>query len=449
MQPIRPRFQFSGARHSGKWVGALALLLTISGCASANKRYQQGAELEQQGQYVEAARKYIDALKKDGDHPEARTRLREVGPRAVNSFLENAELAAASGREADAADSYLRLDQFLAAAAGVGEPIPHPADYADQRRAVFDQAIASLIDDGRASEAAGEWYSAKRAYNRADRYYPGPGQVDLLIAGLITTHLGWGEASLDMGRYRSAVEHAEQALALTGGPDTEAGMTALDLRATAIELGTIEVAVTPLWRTDDAARFLPEGFLTALNDELELLAWSEPPMFIAVMDPLLVRRALRDLRYYSTLMTVPEAARLSREVGAQLVVTADIEIFTVTERDVVEQVRNADTRAGKPVTYLRRSGTLDYRMRLHYVVVDPESQRAVRERTMEVRESGRFERASYDGDWTNLDLTRNERRWFEADRQAEFDFAIEERLLREAADEFSDRLYRDLLTQVR
>jgi len=88
-------------------------------------------------------------------------------------------------------------------------------------------------------------------------------------------------------------------------------------------------------------------------------------------------------------------------------------------------------------------------MRLHYVVVDPESQRAARERTMDVRESGRFERASYDGDWTNLDLTRNERRWFEADRQADFDFAIEERLLREAADEFSDRLYRDLLTQVR
>ena len=449
MQRIRYRFQFLRPRHSSRWVGALTLALTIGGCASANKRYEQGSELEQQGQYVEAARKYIDALKKDGDHSEARAGLRKVGPPAVNTFLENAELAAASGREADAADSYLRLDQFLAATAGVGVPIPPPSNYAGQRRAVFDEAIAALIDDGRASEEAGEWYAAKRAYNRADRYYPDHAQVDLLIDGLISTHLGWSEADLDMGRYRSAVEHADQAFSLTGGPDTEAGMMALDLRATAIELGTIEVAITPLWRTDDAARFLPEGFLTALNDELELVAWSEPPMFIAVMDPLMVRRALRDLRYYSTLMTVPEATRLSREVGAHTVVIADIDIFTVTERDVREEVRNTTTRAGKPVTYLRRSGTLDYRMRVHYVVVDPVSQRGVRERTIEVRESGGFERAVYDGDWTNLDLTRNERRWFEVDRQVEFKFAIEERLLRKAAEEFSDRLYRDLLNQVR
>ena len=449
MQGIMPTFQFLRPRHSSRWVGALMLVLTIGGCASANKRYEQGSELERQGQYVEAARKYIDALKKDGEHTEARARLRAVGPLAVSSFLENAELAATSGREADAADSYLRLDEFLAAAAAVGEPIPRPSDYADRRRATFDEAIAALIDDGRASEEVGAWYAAKRAYNRADRYFPDPRQVDLLINGLVRTHLGWSEADLDMGRYRSAVENADQALALAGGPDTEAGMQALDVRATAIELGTIEVAVTPLWRTDDAARFLRDGFLTALNDELELVAWSEPPMFIAVMDPLLVRRALRDLRYYSTLMTVPEASRLGREVGAHIVVTADVEIFTVTERDVREEVRNAKTRAGKPVSYLRRSGTLEYRMRLRYAVVDPESQRAVRERTIEVRESGRFERAVYDGDWANLDLTRNERRWFEADRQVEFTFTIEERLLRKAAEDFSERLYRDLLNQVR
>ncbi|MCZ6755900.1 MAG: hypothetical protein O7E49_11360 [Gemmatimonadetes bacterium] len=449
MQGIMRSVQFLRPRYSSRWVGALALVLAIGGCASANKRYQQGSELEQQGRYIEAARKYIDALKKDGDHPQARARLRAVGPRAVNSFLENAQLAAGSGRVADAADSYLRLDEFFAAAAAVGEPIPRPSDYADQRRTMFDEAIGALIADGRASEEAGAWYAAKRAYHRADRYFPDPGQVDLLIDGLVSTYLGWSEADLDMGRYRSALEHADQAFGLAGDPDSEAGRTALELRATAIDLGTIVVAVTPVWRTDDAARFLPEGFLTALNDELELEAWSDPPMFIAIIDPLLVRRALRDLRYHSTLMTVPEATRLSREVGADAVVTADIEIFTVTERDVREEVRNAKTRAGKPVSYLRRWGTLDYRMRLHYAVVDPLSHRAVRQRTIEVRESGRFERAVYQGDWTNLDLTRNERRWFEADRQLEFTLAIEEKLLGEAVAEFGERVYRELLNQVR
>ncbi len=353
MQGIMRSLQFRRPRQPIMMIGAITLVLTIGGCASANKRYQQGSELERQGQYVEAARKYIDALKKDGDHAEARAKLREVGPRAVDSFLENARRAAASGRKPDAADSYLRLDEFLAAAAAVGEPLARPSDYAAQRRTVFDEAIEALIHDGRASEEAGEWYAARRAYRRADRYFPDTGQVDRLVDGLIGTHLGWSEADLEMGRYRSAVGHADQALTLAGGPDSDAGRTAIELRATAIELGTIMVAVAPLWRTDDAARFLPDGFLTALNDELELEAWSDPPMFIAIMDPLLVRRALRDLRYHSTLMTAPETTRLGREVGADVVVTADIQIFTVTERDVGEEVRNAKTRAGKPASYLR------------------------------------------------------------------------------------------------
>lgn len=174
MQGTMSSSQFRRPRHPIGWIGALALVLTIGGCASANKRYQQGSELERQGQYVEAARKYIDALKKDGEHPQARAGLREVGPRAVDSFLENARLAAASGREPDAADGYLRLDEFLAAAASVGEPLAHPSDYAAQRRTMFDEAIGALIDDGRAYEEAGEWYAAKRAYRRAADISPTP-----------------------------------------------------------------------------------------------------------------------------------------------------------------------------------------------------------------------------------------------------------------------------------
>lgn len=426
----------------------LALALIAAGCASANKRYEQGMDLEQQGRYEEAARKYIDALKKDRDHAEARARLREVGPPAVDGFLESAHLAAAADREPDAADSYLRLDQFFAAAAAVGVPLPHPTEYADQRRAMFDEAIEALIDDGRASEDAAAWYAAKRSYDRAERYFPSTQQVDVLVNGLVRTHLGWCESEMDMGRYRSAVVHADEALALAGDYRSEARELALELRATAIELGTIPVAVTPVWRTDDAARFLPEGFLSALNDELQVMAWSEPPMFIAVMDPLLVRRALRELRYHSTLMTAPEASRFGRDVGAELVVTADVEIFTVTERDVREEPRKTTTRSGAPASYLRRQGTLEYRMRLSYAIVDPAAQRAVRERSFEVRESGDFERAVYDGDWTRLDLTRNEGRWFEADRQREFDLAIEERLLAEATLKLADSVYRDLVRQV-
>lgn len=448
MQRVKRCFQGARGRISWERAAALTLVLLLSGCASANKRYEQGIELEQQGQYIEAARKYIDALKKDRNHAEARDRLRLVGPRAIDEYLQSAGQALAAGREPDAADNYVALDAFLASAASVGERLPLPADYAAQRREVFDQAIASLIADGYASEERGEWYAAKRAYDRADRYYPDADQVDTLLGALVRTHLGWCRYDIDMGRYRSAVQHADEAFALSGGGG-DVGEEALALRATAIELGTIPVAIAPLWRTDDAARFLPEGFVTALNDELELLAWHDPPIFIAVMEPLEVRRAMRELRYHSTLLTLPEAARLGRLLGAHTVVAGDIAVFTITERDVREEVRNTKTLwDNQPATYIRREGKLDYRLRLSYALVDPVSQRTVRESTVEVRESGEFERAVYNGDWTKLDLTRNERRWFEADRQREFELAIEERLLTEAALEFSERVYRDLVNRI-
>jgi tetratricopeptide (TPR) repeat protein len=422
----------------------LCLVVVTAGCASANKRYEQGQELEAEGRYIEAARKYIDALKKDRDHAEARERLQAVGPMAVGEFLESADLSVASGRQPDAADSYLRLEGFLNEMAAVGERPPLPEGYQARRRALFDEAITVLIEDGQEAEARAEWYAAERAYDRADRYYPSSEQVDILLDGLVRTHLGWCQSDLDEGRYRSAVQHADEAYALSGGNGSEAAEAALTLRATAIELGTIPVAITPLWRTDDAARFLPEGFLAALNDEMELVAWTDPPMFIAVLEPREVRRAMRDNRYRAALLTAPEASRLGRYLGAHTVVTGDVEVFTITERDVREEIRTAEIKAGAPVQYLRRWGKLDYRLRMHYTVVDPVTQRAVTERTVEVVESGEFERAVYDGDWTRLDLTRNERRWFDRDRQREFELAIEEQLLVEAVLEFSTKVYRDL-----
>ncbi len=437
----------------GRWslgwaLSALLCLGTAAGCASAGKRYDQGIEAEQRGQYIEAANRYIDALEKDRNHAEARTSLRQVAPKAVDQYLGRVELALASGQPTEAAEEYRGLGTLAREAAGVGEPLPLPDDYHSSRRSIFDAAIAYLIEQGAAAEDAGQWSSAKRAYDRADRYHPDPEQAEVLLDGLINTHLGWCESDIYGGRYRSAVQHADQAIAMSGGPESPIVPRALELRAEAIDLGTIVVAITPTWRTDDAARFLSGDFLEALNDDLELTGWTQPPLFIGVADPLLVRHELRDLRLSRALLSAPEASRVGRALGTPFVVTAWVELFTVTERDVRQEVRSVQ--AGKLGTrqYTVLDGTLDYRVRISYAIVDPYRQRAVRERTVEYQESGPFERAVYAGDWTQLELSRNEQRLFDPNRMRDFELAVEDRLVHETSAGLARRVFRDLGAQV-
>src|SRR5947208_1033610 len=61
----------------------IAGVLTVTACASATKRYEQGQELEQQGRPADAAQRYIATLKKDPTYSEARQRLVESGRAAI------------------------------------------------------------------------------------------------------------------------------------------------------------------------------------------------------------------------------------------------------------------------------------------------------------------------------------------------------------------------------
>ena len=208
------------------------------------------------------------------------------------------------------------------------------------------------------------------------------------------------------------------------------------------------VSITPTWRTDDAASFLSDDFLEALNDDLELTGWTQPPLFIAVADPILVRQELRDLRLSRALLSAPEASRVGRGLGTPYVVTAWIEMFTVTEQDVRQELRTAQ--AGKLGTrqYTVLEGTLDYRVRVQYSVVDSYRQVVIRERTVELQESGSFERAFYAGDWTQLELSRNERRLFDPNRMRDFELAVEDRLVQETSERLARKVFRDLEAQV-
>lgn len=425
------------------------LVLAIAGlfaaCASAGKRFEQGAELEAKGQYTEAAERYIQALRKDRTYSESADRLAEVGPKAIDEYLALVQAGQAAGNLVRAADQYHAIDRLVSDAAAVGVPLTLADGYGTERRAAMQAAVDRLMDEGMAAEERHRFSEAIQSYDRADRYEPNGEQRSRLYEAQVRATVDWAEADLAARRYRSALAHADQAVALVGGPDRPEARRALGLRAAALERGTVFVAMAPLWRSDGAAQLMTEEFLDALNDELELRYWTEPPLFVASVDPVEVRRELRRQRYTRTVLTPREAARVGRDLEASFFVTGEIDIFTLTERDVRRETRKTRTRAGRDVTYTLESGTMTYRVRVTYVVMDVRRGREVRRASVDVSESGNFERGVYEGNAAELELTRNESRYFDPGRRRDAEQDLEERVVRKLSAQLAEQVYRDVL----
>ena len=66
---------------------AFALALSLTACASANKRLEQGQELQRSGRPAEAAERYIQALKKNSRLDSARVGLRTAGAAAIEDYM--------------------------------------------------------------------------------------------------------------------------------------------------------------------------------------------------------------------------------------------------------------------------------------------------------------------------------------------------------------------------
>jgi hypothetical protein len=424
----------------------VAVLLV--GCASATKRFEQGAELESQGRHEEAAQRYIQALRKDPGLADARERLNQLGPVLIERYVEQAAGFRAGGFPIRAADSYRSADALVRDAASVRVVIPHPAGYAEGRRQTFDEAITYLMRVGKSAEAEQRWADAIAAYNAVDAYQPQSRQRSEAAEASVHTWIQWGEADLAAGRYRTAFDHAEKALALLGGAQHPAVQRATRLRDAAVDRGTVYVAVAPVWRSDEAAAELPEEFIAALNDELELHHWTQPPLFVAVVDPLVVRRELRRQGYSRTLLTPREAARVGRGIGADFVVSSEILDVATDELDVQQERRHARTKAGEDTTYVVRKGKRTYQLTTTYRVVDVQRSRETQRRTVEVAETGRFESGVYDGNPGELVLSRNERRLFDHRRVRDESHEIEERLLERTTVSLAQSVFQDVLSRV-
>ncbi|MEM1268524.1 MAG: hypothetical protein AAGI08_00625 [Bacteroidota bacterium] len=420
----------------------------VAGCASAEKRFEQGGDLEAEGKFEEAAYKYIDALRKDSDLVDAKAALQRAGDTAVERRLDDARQFAGLRRYEDSMDEYLRIDKLVDAASAVAVALALPADYDGRRERVQDEAIEYLMTSAVDAENEGDYSGADRAYSTVlERYSPNPDQRLAAERARLRLLVRWAEDDLARNQFKSAYDRAGLVIELVGGPDQPAADPALRLQREALDKGTLYVALLPAWRTDGAADDMSSDFMEAFNDALQLDYWNNPPLFIAVADPALVRRSLRDLRLRRQVLSDRQIGQITRDVDADLGMFVEFDRFTLREEGVKERQRSVETSNGVDTTFTELKGRLRMTARIVYTITD-ERGREVYESRIEDNVSEKFERGEYAGNYRDLKLSRSQRKLFDQDRLEEEERELErelvDKLSRRLASAVYDRLQREV-----
>ena len=436
---------------------SLLLALFVGACASAEDAYRDGMEEETSGDYTAAAAAYIRALERDPSLPNVAGRLGVAGREAVRGYVRSAAVA---GPEA-AANAYLAAESLVRGAAAVGVDLDRPATFAADLDAALDAATGDLIGRADARLGAFDFPAVLPLLARARAYRPTPEQTAQMDGLARTAYLGWAEADLDAGRYRSALGRTEAALAL-GAPVPEADRLH-DLQRAILDAGAVVTAVFP---AEAAYNDLPRGFLRDLDDVLADATVATPSPFVALVDPAETRRLLRGARGNddgrrgpvgggpgrrgtSRIASPRLTAGLTRDLRADF--GAAVEIGPLVETDAEGEPRTESARlrrGGTGTTYQRRRVRLTAELDAAFTVVDAASGQVVCDEEVEERVTEDYDRATYSGDWRDLDLSRSERAMFAPDAGAEASDRALQRLRDAAAEALAARITRCVERQV-
>jgi len=189
-------------------------------------------------------------------------------------------------------------------------------------------------------------------------------------------------------------------------------------------------------------------FLGELNDELEIDFWSNPPEFIAMAHPALVRQRMRHLGMRRRPLGQRDGKRLAIDMDADLVVVSEIERFSWFEDDVSERAREAETDDGEKVTYYEIRGKLKYHALVRWMIVD-RSGHVIEENHFEESRRRDFRRAEYEGNWHDLDLSGSERKLFRPHQYADLREKLDEEMATRIASRLAERTFRRLSREVR
>lgn len=431
-------------------VFSLILVFALMDCASVEKRYRKGQELESKGRLEEAAQRYIKVLTKDSTMEDARLRLKDVGSRLIDTYIEQAYAFKSSEAYENAVSSLNRVDSLRRRSGQVGVVLPVPEGYEDFRQEMIDAAVVSLFFQGEEAENAGNWAEALRRYDRLRAYPLSPEQVQRADQSRARVHIRWAEQDMARAYFRAAFGRAQKALEILG-PESELGGNALEIQKMALEAGTRSVVVLPLWSSTIVEDAAPEGIARDLYDVLLYEYLPQPVLFVAPVDPGAMHRELRRLRVRSGEITRQTAAMVGQNLAADFVVIGWLENYLRDEGVVEEKVNRARLRRDRStyVNYLERKCTVKLSADVLYQVIDPSSSRVVDEETVRADVSGQFRRCTFDGDYTTLDLTRSERMLFNKEEWLREEEELEEKLLDAVAARMADHIYERILRWIK
>jgi len=433
----------------------LAVLLPLAllfACTSATDRLNEGITLQSQGRYMQAAYRYADAVEKDGELIEAQDRLLVVGDSAVMTAMDDADDLERRGDPVRAAGLYVQIDRMLARIREVGLRLTLPGDYSVIRRAIFDTAIYWQMERGDEAADEGRWADARGFYIDArGEYLPSRSQVDGSYDAETRVLIQWAGIELEDLRPRAAYFRAQEALEVRSSPSRETVLAVRDLQDEAIAEGTVVLAVVPVRADPGVREYLGGEFEVRLDGDLGLDHWNQPPLFIEVAEPIILRRELRGLLRGQVTQSPLLVGRAIDLIGADLGVMIRVSSIEVLEEDVdtdrreVVVRRNARSGGGRAlgrgrgeeqgrgrargrgdltadtleadqamdtVTYYTHRGTLSYYVEADVVLVDTRG-REVYRFTASSTQSGPFERGEFDGDPGILALEGDRARFFD------------------------------------
>ncbi|MEM7417049.1 MAG: hypothetical protein AAF389_16200 [Gemmatimonadota bacterium] len=439
----------------------LALLVVATACASATDRLNDGITLQSQGRYVEAVYRYAEAVEKDRELVEAQDRLMAAGDSAFMALMFDAEDLERRGEQLSAANLYVRMDQMQARVRQVGMRLNAPSDYGDARRGIFDRALQWQMDRATEATHAGRWEDARGYFAgaRANEFLPSRDQVENTYDAETEMLLSWARLELEDERPRAAFDIAQQALDVRPSPDRQTVLDVRDLQDHALEVGTIVVAVVPVTAEPDVRDWLGGEFEVELDSDLALDHWGQPPLFVEMADPLILRSELRGLLRGQALASPMLVGRALDLIGADLGVMIRLTEIEVVEEDVqrveYEAVVPRNVRQGArrttvmdTVPYTTLEGVLAYDVQTEILLVDP-SGREVNRFTASAFQDGPFSRGEFDGDPGLLDLNGSREHFFDPTVIADQMARIEGALLQELAVAIAAGTYDQIISGIR
>ena len=429
---------------------AVVLLGALAGCVSVEKRYKKGQELEAKGRLEEAAQRYITVLTKEPNMEEARRSLADVGARMVDEYLARARADESDGLYDNAVGAIIRIDSLRGRAGQVGVSLSVPDDYADFRRGTVDAAVVSLFRQGEDLEDAGNWPEALRTYERMIPYPLAPDQRSRVDGSRARVFIEWAGQDMSRGSFRAAYGHAQNALEIYG-PESEAGAEGRTIQKAALDAGTMTVAVLPFWAGQRTGDRPPRGMESSLYDTLLYEYMAAPVPFVGPIDRGAIHREMTRLRVRSGDIPLRTAETVGLALNADFVVLGWIESYMQEDGVPQETARQALLRRdrSKTVAYTEKRYTVKLTGEVMYRIIDPASRRVVEEETVAANVSAPFRRAYYDGDYTTLDLSRDERMLFDKEGWLRAEEELQASLVKKLAEKMAASVFERVLLFVK